>query len=429
MDPDIANSMILRVAQLSESVGSCHFRNLNSQCVNAAYRFCATPGLPLEVITSALLLVRLHVSEMDIGFSSIRSDTHNVEWVYRTLESLQNSGPTEEYCNIIADLLQTLFLCQPIQNKPTATNLSTIISALSLKTFADIYENNEQYDRLKCAMAAVLSIAEDWFSDEELGSMLAKDQVWFNLGGLKWNTFYYTVLGDRLCHIPQWKQIIAQDLPGWISQYPRIMIAKPSPFSIIQRNKFKTVLSCVWGKEVVGATQDEQVLATMFTALTNCWSQVDFPNGEVAWNRYHFRLLDCTVDIAFCARKLGYEILQHPSRLLRETLMVRLGAAIVQVGERVMHKSVFDSRLEKVVKAALQITAEFLAKLGQTITVELRNPPKFEHDASELAHWIRLEATFSETLFDLREMWERAVGVRLSGKKLLRKFGGNLEPA
>ncbi|KAJ7731181.1 hypothetical protein B0H14DRAFT_3169067 [Mycena olivaceomarginata] len=334
MDPDIANSMILRVAQLSESVGSCHFRNLNSQ----------------------------------------------------TLESLQNSGPTEEYCNIIADLLQTLFLCQPIQNKPTATNLSTIISALSLKTFADIYENNEQYDRLKCAMAAVLSIAEDWFSDEELGSMLAKDQ---------------------------WKQIIAQDLPGWISH----------------ATNSKLFVHVSGGKEVVGATQDEQVLATMFTALTNCWSQVDFPNGEVAWNRYHFRLLDCTVDIAFCARKLGYEILQHPSRLLRETLMVRLGAAIVQVGERVMHKSVFDSRLEKVVKAALQITAEFLAKLGQTITVELRNPPKFEHDASEHAHWIRLEATFSETLFDLREMWERAVGVRLSGKKLLRKFGGNLEPA
>jgi hypothetical protein len=74
--------------------------------------------------------------------------------------------------------------------------------------------------------------------------------VWSNLGC--WSLFnqFYLSLGHKLSGETKWKEIIAGDLPGWLRQWPDIMM--PSHHISCKEitegdcTKFRAVLSRVW---------------------------------------------------------------------------------------------------------------------------------------------------------------------------------------
>ncbi|KAJ6568762.1 hypothetical protein B0H19DRAFT_1133912 [Mycena capillaripes] len=392
LDQEIAHDIVIRVAEIADQTNTHPHRQVDTRCINAAYRFCAAHDVSQEAITSAVRLVRLDSLYLDSRLSMIKADTVDVEWVYRALESLNNSEPRPD---IVADLLQALLFCGPIRGKPSASTLHTILSALSSDTFAEPSEG------LKCTASAVLLAADHWFDDNELGPILADDSVWRNLGGLVTNAYHYTILGERLSSIPQWTNIISQDLPGWILQYGSLMIVGSSFQIDEQRAKFLLVLSRVWGKELEVAPSEEP-LAVVFAALANAWDQVDLSGPQVLEEVHGLRLLRSTISMMLCSRKLGFDLLQHPSQHFRDTSMDRLGDALGRAAVRANPEAVSNENLEAAVKGGLQEVGKLLTKLALTINGELRNPPQFENEAAEVAHWMRLERTLWEDFWALR---------------------------
>ncbi|KAJ7894509.1 hypothetical protein B0H14DRAFT_2683432 [Mycena olivaceomarginata] len=384
LDREIANAVIVRVAELVDRV--------DSRCVNAAYRFCAADGVSQIAIMSAVQLVNLEEYMLDFNLSEIQAHIEDVGWAYRILDGLDNS---ERRYDTVTGLLQALVVCGPIQGKLSTSALRTILSALS---------SPDSGEKLKCTASAVFVSVGHWFNDNELGPILAVDSVWRNLGGLFSNAYHYTLLGDKLSTMPHWKNIISKDLPGWIAQY-RGLVTQDSSISIEEQwTKFRSVLSRVWGL-TFNATEPEATLSMVFGALAQAWDQIDVSDPEIVLSDgYTLRLLDSTINIMFCARKRSYVVLQHPSQAFLDIDMVRLGDAVGKAGGRANGEMVSGTGEEAAEDSRLwHAMRDLLTKLAFVLHGELRSPPRFEHDAAELAHWDRLEDTCWADFGTLRE--------------------------
>jgi hypothetical protein len=194
----------------------------------------------------------LRYFRLDSSLSSIQADIEDVGWVYRTLDGLDNSEVLHR--EIVAGLLQALVLSGPIRGKPSTSALRTILSALSPD------DSTEPSEELKCTASAALVSAKHWFDDDELGPILADESVWLNLGGSYLNTYHYTVLGDKLSNVPEWKHIVSKDLPGWTWQYTSLMTQHQEPPISVEEyhTKFRSVLSRVWGAEANAACAESE---------------------------------------------------------------------------------------------------------------------------------------------------------------------------
>lgn len=132
----------------------------------------------------------------------------------------------------------------------------------------------------------------------------------------------------------------------------------------------------------------------VFGALAQAWDQIDISDSEIVLSDgYTLRLLDSTINIMFCARKGSYGVLQHPSQAFLDIDMVRLGDAVGKAGGRANGEMVSGIGEEAAEDSRLHAMRDFLTKLALVLHGELRSPPRFEHDAAELAHWDRLEDT------------------------------------
>jgi hypothetical protein len=181
-------------------------------------------------------------------------------------------------------------------------------------------------DSIKGLDLRIFCNTDHWFSDAELGPILADESVWPSLAGS--GSWDYNILGEKLSNIPGWKSIISQDLPGWLDQHSSFMLDK-------QVKNFLTVLSRVWDADEAEADRfgDENTRVMMLTALANAWDQIDFSNPQLH-RRQIVGLLECTVSMAFSARinrRWGWVV--HPSQSFTDAIMVCIGDAVARAGE------------------------------------------------------------------------------------------------
>jgi hypothetical protein len=166
-------------------------------------------GLSTTTITSALRVVRAWNSD---AFTP-EFETEDVEWVYSTFDTLHNAH--DPAYDLIADLLQVLFVSRSISGKPSATSLRLILSSFPVPS-AQSTSRHPTRDSIQVLALRVFCHADHWFSDDELGPILAEESVWRSLA--RSGDPHYTILGEKLLNTPGWKSIISQDLPGWFDQ-------------------------------------------------------------------------------------------------------------------------------------------------------------------------------------------------------------------
>ncbi|KAJ6517912.1 hypothetical protein C8R47DRAFT_1205015 [Mycena vitilis] len=360
VDETWASYFLTEIAQFYKIMRWCGVNGSDPRCTAAAYRLCATSCLSLDAVKSALQLVRVR----DYHQTEIRFESANAAWVYPILEGL----PTSELPNsrdpypLLCDLLQALFLCRPLTGIPSISCLRKILAALSSSTEA-----------LRFLAASILSSADHWFQDQELGPILAHDSVWIGFGESGIPGFLS--LGERLSSRSQWKPILARNLPSWLRNYDADAGAT-----------FRCVLSRIWGVNESEAEEygDAKDLAMVFRLLTNAWDDVDISSTEdpkqnlVSLVRtVSARIRDYT---AFEIRSPGPEI----SQVLQDTVILRLRQAVAQAEERVKAKiCVLDQESEH----AMNFLTTLLLRFMQIITEHTSNDRTDE--STEFRDWIQ----------------------------------------
>ncbi|KAJ7845698.1 hypothetical protein B0H14DRAFT_2584526 [Mycena olivaceomarginata] len=190
--------------------------------------------------------------------------------------------------NEIGDLLQALVLSGPIQGKPTPSGMRTILAALS-----------PPMEPVHFLVLRVLLVAEDWFRDSDLGPILEQDSVWAQLGAFPGHDDYL-ILGDRLSNTDsKWKQIISQNLLGWLGHYRSVVSRPDDPGTVA----FRSVLPRLGGGDYPDANgfhvRGERSLMMVFSILADRWDRVDLATLEAAQHEHNFELLERTISIIF----------------------------------------------------------------------------------------------------------------------------------
>ncbi|KAJ7768945.1 hypothetical protein B0H16DRAFT_273863 [Mycena metata] len=241
---------------------------LDTRCMNTIYHSCATPGVSQWALTRALQPLRLPVDVWNgDGWTPLVIDfeSRNIEWVYNALEGLDDSE--NDSVGLVGDLLQVLLRCRPIEWKGTMRVLRTILPALSARS------DREHY-RIKYLVAGLLCSASHWFQDPELGPMMGGESLWPHLAGVA--NPDYIALAEKLCTIEGWESIISADLPGWLSQLPRIMGPDRTILGYTENHEliFRSMLSRVWAAHEVEVDNmgDDLTLAMAISALTTTWA-------------------------------------------------------------------------------------------------------------------------------------------------------------
>ncbi|KAJ7709427.1 hypothetical protein B0H16DRAFT_648657 [Mycena metata] len=357
--------------------------------MNAAFRLCATHNFPQE---SLGFVLRCGLS---LRFNS-RLRTHGVEWVYRALEKVQISR-----FDVIADLLRVLYHSRPILGKPTSLSLQTILSALSRTVNGP--SSQDGHDRVRTIVLKVFFSADHWFQDPELRPILQQESVWINLGGL----FHpdYINLGDRLCSMSEWKQIISLDLPGWLANFPRIKGTHWESWEST-RKEFWSVLSRVWDADEHEADEfgNEKSLVMIFSALAKTWNHVDFSNLTGIQYRRHVKLLGCTASQVFYSRIVFYEV-QYPSQRFKDTIIPCLGKALDRAAERAKNEIINNPSIEQNLKNGITAIAKLLSRLALTTNGELRNGQPKDDGSPEMEYWKCLRDGFMRQVDVLQKNW------------------------
>jgi hypothetical protein len=231
--------------------------------------------------------------------------------------------------------------------------------------------------------------ADHWFSDDELGLVLAEESVWPSLAGSGFP--HYTLLGEKLAKTPGWKSIISQDLPGWFDQDYSTMGRE-------QAKSFLAVISLVWDVDEAVADQfgGEKKGVMMFMALANTWDRIDF-SGPQVHHRCIRKFAKCTVSTAFSARINDRALtpsrkVVRPSQNFKETIMGGLGDAVARAGVR--------ARLETD-SGGRNGVAEFLSRFALMINGELRNSQ--QREANQYDYWDALRKTWMTEVESLPE--------------------------
>jgi hypothetical protein len=260
----------------------------------------------------------------------------------------------------------------------------------------------------------VLDSADHWFADDELRYILQQRSIWANLGRVGEFTPSYTNLGDKLSREPEWKNIISNDLPGWLGQWPTIINTDCTWFTDEHRAQFRSVLSRVWDADESEAEEfgEEATVVMVFSALAKTWNRVHFLNLDMKQVRYHINLLCSTVWAAFSARIRPLPPVIIPSQRFKDTIMVCLAEALVAAGENVKHGSGSDSTMELDLKDSIDRLADLLSGLAFTIQGELRTPQHAD-TVNKWGYWYDLQNTWLQEVAALREAFEKAASGRL----------------
>jgi hypothetical protein len=316
----------------------------------------------------------------------------------------------------IGNLLQVLLDYTPLQSKPTITALRVIINGLS----ADVEET-------RFLVVHVLCSAHQWFVDSDLQPVLQEASVWERLGASLprfttegWETsrifFDYLALGNQLSQTQEWKPIIAQDLPSWLS------ILEMLPDMTLMTWTFCAVLSRVWNPDTAETESlgNEKPRAMEFVVLTDAWDGFDRVTNAKDISST-LALTRCSVPTAFCSR-IGVQNIsadiesRNPSQQFKDVVMLRLGAAVAVAAERVKKAATHDTHdLAQESIHTMVCAAEVLVRLASTINGELRDGPPDPGEAlSEkdsramiIKFWTDLKQGFNDELDMLTEAFHR----------------------
>ncbi|KAJ7462515.1 hypothetical protein FB451DRAFT_1180808 [Mycena latifolia] len=313
LDPEIANDIGTKAAKMVDGIS---LPGLQKRLREPGYCFCTQPGVSQEAILSALQLLRLDI----ILLTSSRLEKEILRiccestWVYRTLESVGGHHP-----NLISDLWQALFLLRPIHGIPTAASLHTMLSVISAGT----------------------------------GGRLRKlaypdPSVWASLGYVASITSFYARLGDKLSRELGWKEIISNDLPDWLRQFPTIIETSHPWFTDERRKKIRSVLSRVWRADETEASEfeEEATVVMVLSVLAKAWDQY-----------------------------------------FKDEIVVPLGEALVRAGEHVEKQWGNDSNIESDLKDSIVTLGDLISRLASIIPGESRTPGQQQADTvSEAEH-------------------------------------------
>ncbi|KAJ7812231.1 hypothetical protein B0H13DRAFT_509346 [Mycena leptocephala] len=400
LDQKIADAVVVKAAKMPDIISLSW---PEERRLEPGYRFCALPGVSQEGILSALRLLRLNVDDL----SSPRLDQgilqtpYNTTWLYRTLDSVGGHDP-----KLTSDSWQALFILRPVQGKPTAASLRTMLSVLSVADHRD----------LAYPACAVLDSADHWFADNELWQALQDVSIWPSLGYMANINPFYVTLGHKLSREPEWKEIISRDLPGWLGQFPTIIETRYRWFTDEHRTKFRSVLSCLWGADEAEADGfgEEATLVIVFGVLAKAWDQVHSSDWSEKQIHYYIKLLERTVAAAFTARILNDTVVV-PSQRLRDTIMVHLGEALTRAGKDVKHQWSNAFSMEEDLKDGIERLGDHISRVASGILGELRSPPLQQADTvTELKYWENLEETWQQDVHALKEKFEKATSAGVS---------------
>jgi hypothetical protein len=402
LDHTIANSIVVRLAQLANEISLTVYGKQKLRAINNAYHFCALPNVSGEAIVSALRLVRITDlgAIKNIGFPPGSLGEGGASWLYKTLELIA-SGNLSISASWISDLWQTLLALGPARDTVSVESLRVLLSALSMDESDPIFGDRKMAERLKysayCA-CEVIDSADHWRADPELGKALHKRSIWVNLGKT-WHSTTYINLGHKLSREPEWKQIISNDLPGWLDHRPE---------NQLMLEKFQSVLSLVWDADAAEAAEfgEEATLVMMCGVLTNAWNQAQFSGLGAYEGRHYIKLLYSTVEATFSARIRYFGCPKDiiPSRRFQETIFVRLGEALGRGGGNAKQALENDSGTETHLKNSIQRLADLISGFALTILGELRSP-----QPPDTMDWTDLKQTWLFDLGSLRAMFEKAV--------------------
>lgn len=400
----MVENIVSRVSQLPLPLSFYH-PGEDKKCRNSVYRFCAIPGLSQETIASAVQLNRVDAWHLvDLQREDLKP-TDSLAWVHNALEELHASQP--KVPDVFGDFLQVLLHYSPMQASPTPNSLRAILWALSSgeKYVREGHsgDTHDSFERIQSLAFMLLCSAENWFLDENLWPILQEHSVWTLLGAsASFKRSDYIALGNNLCQAPGWRSIISDDLPGWLDNL-RPMLHPMVDEKTTQ--ELQSVLSRVWDADEANEFGNEKTLVMAFTATAKVWDQLDFSKPENI-SRI-FRLTECTVSTAFCARYPGSRP-YTPSQKFRDTILVRLADSVERAVQKAKQET-HDPGIAQDVKDVVNGAAELLSKLVATINGDLRNwfprngPTERE---TEDNHWRGLLEGFKDDLEVLSRLFE-----------------------
>lgn len=377
---------------------------------HAMYCLCATNALQQSTITTLLPFVRRTPRNyLDPGDMVPSNSTADVTWVYRWLEELYTSKLQDTV--LIHDLTQVLFSYTPIQTTPSTTALRVLLSTL---TFDGCIDQSTKYLTLR-----VLLAAHHWFQDSDLRALLQEQSVWSALGACNSDrepdiTIHYIALGVKLSKILEWKTIISQNLPGWLSHLPRLLEIQERE---IPTQEFCAVLACIWDVDMATGEQfkNEMPIVMAFTALASFWNQFDITQGT----HHLIPHIRSTVSTALLARIRPDEVVigrRHDWRphtvtqRFKDIIIIRLGDAVMRAADRVSQAFNLNPDLDDTVTAA----AELLSRLGWMIVGELKHwplPDSSWAEKTEVDHWTRVRQAFYNDIESLFQLFPNTVPV------------------
>ncbi|KAJ7740836.1 hypothetical protein B0H16DRAFT_1757546, partial [Mycena metata] len=132
---------------------------------------------------------------------------------------------------------------------------------------------------------------------------------------------------------------------------------------------FRTLFS-VWNANADEAElfRDGKTLAMVFMALVNVWDHIAISSLS---NNHALVLLERTTSAVFSAHNIDHRI-HHPSHHLKETIMVRLAAALMRAGEQIRYEAENNRGLAKNLKNQSSEIGQLIKKVGTLLNQELQ---------------------------------------------------------
>ncbi|KAJ7734471.1 hypothetical protein B0H16DRAFT_153652 [Mycena metata] len=350
------------------------------------YHICGCPGVLQSTATTLLTFTRLGMDTLlayrvDSSVTiPVESELKDVAWAYRLLAQLDTAHPKD--VNVIGDVAQVLFHHIHIRSKPSLSVLRIILSIIT-DDVAD-YDEPAQF----FAFRVLLSFADQWSHDDELGPALRQHSVWavlgtFNIHSLHHDiTTHYIALGDKLAWLPEWISIIAADPIGWLSHLSSLLSLGPRSET---QNKFCVVLS-LWGEgepaEIgvgpVTITSSETTLAMSVEVLVKLWDQLVSPQIYAL-----ISLIECTIFTAFAG------VMQESPPHLTD----QLKQAAIRLGNILADKAAN-------ITTPLPLSTELMRRLGLCI----KNTLAQQWSNKDQGYWLAAREDFLSNLHELRQL-------------------------
>ncbi|KAJ7021835.1 hypothetical protein C8F04DRAFT_1273246 [Mycena alexandri] len=329
------------------------------ELMDAAYEFCVVPRLPAEAIIYTLELVPF----LDIPKISTIND--DFSWLYGVFEHITLTDELHLEC--LLRVLSRALSSTEGAPKPPVAFLQTLVRVLALPCLPQF----ERYSDVRSLISKVVCRQYLWFLNDELGPILQQHWVWAKLAQFS-DAQPYIALGERLSKKPEWKELMWQDLPVWLAQVWRLgRLPDDSDYF----HMFRDTLQRVWdtnSDEAKHLGGDQTTLAMIFMALENVWHHLAL--GNFSWDRHWdclplVLLLESTASAVFYPLSIACTF-HPPSRHLKDTVLVRLAAALIRAGIQVSQEA--ENNLELGKNSGNEV-GQLITKVGLFLNQELRN--------------------------------------------------------